>query len=447
MIIAIVSEMSRSMFQWSSAFNTDNQSKYGCFVVPVEFSKTLYSTLPKDNPYWNVVRKADLVYVYCTRICDPDEKWRWWELPRYVKGFMKPDAKMICQIDDDWIPMFHPEWSWWNDFPYGVKIPDPAKWFKETGILDVPDMWFTVLENPEFKQYTTKPVKYVPLPQLNRYSKEFNECINDFISKGWEGMHGEGGVGIMRHTSRVGSVQHSLTNVLDKIGEKVIYFSTERGRPTPVESKSPIKIYPYIEKKSYMKILRNECKITLDDTERYLGWSRFVMESAMAYIPCISSNHCGKILFPDLFVEHKDYKKQILLIKKLLKDKEFYNKVVTKAHDNLSLLTDDVFCQTTIDIAKELNVPNTEDFDVKKELFLFILSKFVPHEHIPIRPQNVNDIVYDRTHERMITQEQWDKYYASFNEYINDSKAYKELIREACKRKDKNQTNPFFEIT
>jgi hypothetical protein len=299
-------------------------------------------------------------------------------------------------------------------------------------------MWFTVLDNPDYAQYSNKPVIYVPLPQLSRYMNEHSEAINAYRTKGLENLHKES-IGIMRHSSRVGSVQHTVTNVLDKLTIPVTYFSTQRSSIFPLKSKSTIKTYPFLNRKTYMTTMRNDCKITIDDAERYIGWSRFVMESAIEYIPCISSNFCGKILYPDLYVEHKDYKKQIKLCKKLLTDKDFYNKVVLQAHDKLSILTNDIFCDTIMKYIKELNVPNST-IDVRKELFNSILNIFLPFEKLPARP-NDSGVIYDRLHGKMITQPEWDKFYGYFREYIDDENIYQSIIREVLDKQQNNRSS------
>jgi hypothetical protein len=435
MIITIVSEMSKSKFQWSDAWNIDNQIKYNCIVVPFEFSKRDYLNIPKNDKHWNIIRKADLVLVYCTRINAPTDQWRWWELPRYVKQFMRPEAKMICQTDEDWISLFHNDWTWWEDNPFNNAIPE--SFFKETGILDIPDLWLTVLKKPEFAQYTKKSIKYVPLPQLNKYEKESSESNSEYMIKGIDNLHGNS-IGIMRHSSRKGSIKHTIKNVFDKIDNlPIVYFSTEYSGITPIDSVNNIKCYTYLNKTEYMRILRHDCKISIDDSENYIGWSRFVMESAIEFVPCISSNYCGKVLFPELYVKHKDYIKQISLIKKLTTDHDFYIKMVEEGHKNLSVLTNDAFCNTIMNISKEIDVKSTE-INVAKELFLATLAKFVPFEKIPQRPQEINGRVWDRVHQINLTQSTWDEHYSKFVEFMSNESEYDKYFKEAMDRKEKH---------
>lgn len=445
MLIAIVSEMSGSKFQWRDAWSISNQSKYNTYVVPLEFTKNKYLNLPKNHQYWDVLRNADLVLVYATRINDPDETWRWWELPRYVKEFMRPDAKMLCCIDDDWVPMFHPDWGWWQDYPYGSKNPNPKSWFKSTGILDVPDMWLSVLENPEFAKYTSKPTRYLPLPQLNRYPAEISYATSEYTAKGLHRMHGNA-IGILRHSSKVGSVQHLIKNVIDKTDKPVVYFSCEYSNPTPLESKNPITIYGYMGRKKYMATLCRDCKVAIDDAENYIGWSRFTMEAAINYIPCVGSNKSAKEIYPDLYVEHGNYDKQVELVNKLFSDQDFYTKMVEQGRANLRKLSDEAFCENILDIAKEIGCVSS-DANIRLQLFLQVLSEFLPWEKIPPRPVEKHSVVYDRMHKKSINQTEWDMYYSGFTEFMKDEKTYGKYIRYVNDMKDKNRntaTNLFF---
>jgi len=437
MLVTFVSEMPNCIFQWTDAWTIDNQLNNDCVVTPLEFNEQFYYNISKDSPYWNPIRNADVVYVYCTRISVPNDKWSWWSLPFKVKEFMRPEAKMIAQIDDDWVPVFHQDWVWWMDNPF-EKYNSPKQFFDETGILEVPDMWWTVLDKAPFEKYTTKPVRYVPLPQLGRYQKEISRANTYKNLYGIENMHKQT-IGILRHSSRVSSIQHTVSNVLEKIDLPITYFSLEYSGVTPLNTSSKVFSYGHMGRDKYLNILRDDCMVTIDDADSYIGWSRFVMESAISFVPCISSNTAGKILFPDLYTKPKDYKAQIELIKKLLTDNKFYVEQAQKGHDNLLHLMPETLCSRMIELAKEIGAPKTS-IDINKICFINILNHFLPFEKIPPRPSDTYSVVYDKMQHKSINQQQWDNLYSKFTHFMSDENTYKAIIREALSYKDKNNS-------
>jgi hypothetical protein len=444
MIIALVSEFAQvDYFQWHKVWSLGRQRETGILVKDVIIDPVVVKAYLDDSPYWQWIRKADFVFVYCSRLgscggvtsLEDSQNWAWWKLPLLAKKFMKPEAKMVVQWDDEFIWLFHPKWNWFSDQP---DPRPPEQFFRETGILDIADENWTVLENPPWAQYSHKPIRYMPLPHLWRYGAESSIAEGLMAEKGIFNMHGKN-IALLRHTGVISSVNHTVVNVAEKIGMPIEYFITSWNSKDGITS-SKIKV-TNIERSSqsvYVNRLAKDCVIAIDDAENYIGWSRFVMECALAFVPCIGSNYSTKLFFPELFTAHKDYARQIELINELLKSPEFYERVVRDGRTHmLQHLNTDRLCNEMIRIAREdLKVEDTT-IDVNKELFMTILDKMLPWTSPPKRPSKPNATVFDNFNNGVLDQTEWDKLWGVYEKFISDEKVLRELIKEVLRRKHK----------
>ena len=429
-------------FQWKEVWNIDMQIKYGVIVCSKIINPSTLGLYPDNHPYWRELKIADVVFVYSTRTIPPDApynikgieyRWNWYDLPKLAKKYMRPEAKMIAQWDDEFIWLQHPEWVWWAEIPDTHGGPD--QFFKDIGILEVPDMFFTVLDEPYWNQYVgNKPVKYMPLPHLWRYSSEMVNADLAYQTKDLNKMH-KSSVAILKHTSHAATVYDTMKNVINKVGLPVTYFSTQWSEPTIPKYKVPVTTHLFINRDIYMATLLNDCNIAIDDADKYIGWSRFVMECAINYIPCIGSNHATKLFFPDLYTNHNDYPKQIELIKQLLKDEQFYKRVVEEGNQKMKIhLNPERLCGEMIDTIKKEFIIQTLPVDIELELMKNILRKSLPFIVISKRPSE-NQNIYDDIHHRKCNQAQWDIWYGRFERFISDEQVYNRIIREVLDEK------------
>jgi hypothetical protein len=436
--IVLVSEFTQEgYYQWRQAWDIDMQIKLQILVESITINPSVLHCYNDKSSYWDSLRKADLVFVYISRCNAPNtpylrdgkqEYWNWWNLPRIAKEFMKPDAKLIVQTDDEWIWLEHPKWIWWGDKPvddYG----GPENFFKNNDILEVPDMWWTVLENPYWKKYTSKPVEYMPLPHLWRYIKEISKADIKYISNGPSNMH-QRTLALLRHSSSVSDIYSTIKNVAEPLNLQVTYFSTCWTDPHIPKFNVPVSTILFVNKDRYMDLLINNCMVAVDDCTKYIGWSRFAMECALVYVPCVGSNFAVKLFFPELYTEHGDYPKQIELIKQLLNDKEFYKKMVDEGHYRMAVHLDpDRLCREMLKIIREELQPKETDVDIERELLKVILRKTLPFSMVPKRP-SINQEIFDDVHHTRCNQQQWDIWYSHFARFINDEGTYKEVIQE-----------------
>jgi len=436
MIIALVTEFPQpKYYQWRHNWDEERQLKYNVLVKSVCVEPATLDRFDETRAYWDWIRRADVVFVYCSRIVNK-LTWKWYELPLIVKHFMKPEAKMIVQFDDDLVWVFHPDWVWWKDNPLGDKTPEE---FFKNGLLDVADMYLSVLHNPPFLKYTTKPVRYLPLPQLWRYDK-------------YPETHNKKRVALMRHSSRTSSINHTIKNIIKPLNLPAVYFSifwsvSQRQcvewatANLPAESR----VYGWLNKNSYMDILNQSCSFAIDDAENYIGWSRFAMECALTHIPCIGSTPAVKDFFPKLYTEPADYSTQIDLLNQLIKDKAFYTNIVKKATDLLNeKQSNDYLSQLFLSYIRELGYEGTplSVEDIEKELLLNILKKILPFHILPKRP--TDSTVYDHHLKTIIDGERWDKNYKRYERFINDAAIYKQIIKEGLRRRDSHARSVFF---
>jgi hypothetical protein len=427
-------------FQWYEIWgNFDEQIKSGIIVKPILMNKATID-YPPEHPNWFWLKRADLVFIYCTRV-EMRSGWKWWELPKYARKLMRPDAKMIVQYDDEFMWVFNSQSAWWQDQYTPDNHGGPEQFFKDTGILEIADMHWTVLENPPWAQYTTKPWRYMPLPQLMRYEPQIYKAEKLYRSMGIENMHNKT-LALIRHSIKIASIFAALTEVCDKVGLPVTYFPIQFLESIHYpKTKVPVTIFPFSSRSGYMDKLLKDCFIGLDVAENYVGWSRFAMECAVNYIPCVGSNYATKIFFPELFVRQNDYPHQIKLIKQLINDKEFYKRMAEEGHKKcLEHLNLDRLRGEVIRIAREeLHVNETYyDMDsLERELFVTVLEKLLPFYLPPPRPSTSHATIFCDYHHRQISQKHWDSFYGRFQRFMDDEKIYRGLINEALERKNR----------
>ena len=438
MRICLVTEFNQeNYYQWREAWSVDMQIKLQTLVETVVMNPSTLHSHNNDSSYWNPLRNADLVFVYISRCNAPNypyecngkqEYWNWWNLPRVAKQFMKPEAKMIAQTDDEWIWLEHPKWMWWGNKPvdnYG----GADQFFKNNNILEIPDIWFTVLENPYWKKYTSKPNKYMPLPHLWRYIKEIHKADIKYSNNGLLNMHHKT-LALLRHSSSVSDIYSSIKYVAEPLNLSVTYFSTCWTDPHIPKFNVPVTTELFVNRDRYMELLIDNCMVAIDDCSKYIGWSRFAMECAMSYVPCIGSNFAVKLFFPELYTEHEDYSKQIELIKQLLNDSQFYKKIVDDAHYRMAIhLNPERLCGEMLKIIREELQPKELDVNIERELLKVILRKTLPFSIVPKRPTE-NQNIFDDIHHTRCNQQQWDIWYSHFAEIINNDELYKEIIQE-----------------
>lgn len=438
MRIALVSEFNQDgYYQWRQAWNIEMQIKLNAFVETTIINTSILRQHGINSSYWNQLRKADIVFIYISRCNEPnipytyDGKqliWNWWNLPRVAKQFMKPEAKMIVQTDDEWVWLQHPKWIWWGDRPvndYG----GPEKFFKDTGILEVADMWFTVLENPYWKKYTSKPIMYMPLPHLWRYMKEVYKADGKYAVNGLFNIH-QNTLALLRHSSSIADVYSTIKYVAEPLNLPVTYFSTCWSDPHIPKFNVPVSTILFVKRERYMDLLMDNCVVAIDDCTKYIGWSRFAMECAINYVPCIGSNFAVKLFFPDLYTEHGDFFKQIEIIKQLLNDKQFYKKVVDEGHYRMAVHLDpDRLCREMLKLIREKLEPKETNVDIERELLKSILRKTLPFSIVPTRPSE-NQEIFDDIHRTRCNQKQWDEWYNHFSKIISNGGLYKEVIQE-----------------
>jgi hypothetical protein len=270
---------------------------------------------------------------------------------------MKPEAKMICQYDDEWLWLFDPNGMWWDQklMPNPDNHGGPEQFFKDTGILEIPDGHLHVTNNPKFAKYTTKPVFKLQLPQLCRYNlKKYSEN------------HEGHNIAMMLHSPKNSSIAATLENVIRPMSYAVTIFNgtlerdfVERFRnSTPLPSNSVV--YARMEHEPFCDMLWRYNYIGLDNNEGYGGWSRFAMECAVTYIPCVGSSDSVRDLFPQLYTAPDDYKKQIELIERLKADKEFYHEMVEEGRKRLlEIFDEEKLCRELLDIFEKVGVSKT----------------------------------------------------------------------------------------
>ena len=347
---------SKDFFQWHIALSK-YASKLGLEITTVNASPThkkVYSDFEHDL-YWNPLREADYLFVYCTRRSTRNEPTglSWWTLPKFVKPFMKPTAKMVVQYDDEFVWLFDPKHVWWdvNKMPNPDNLGGPEQFFKKTGILEIPDAYLTVIKNSPYTKYTTKPSFKLLLPQLCRY-----------IPQKYSEVHKGQNIAMLIHSIKQSSIHGILENVIRPNNFSVTVFSgtldTKAVETFRATEKLPVnsEVFERINYDCYTDLLWQNCSIGLDDNVGYYGWSRFAMECAVARVPCIGSTESVQDIFPELHTAPQDYAKQTELIKRLKTDKKFYHEMVELGHKRvLEVLDDEKLCRTLLDIFEKIS--------------------------------------------------------------------------------------------
>lgn len=361
--LCIVTEFNQAnFFQWTVALKKyEKELDIELSSVLANFAARRVCKPYKEHQQWKDLREADAVFVYVTR-CPTmhhgeDVSNDWWKLPFFVKSLMRPDAKMIVQYDDEFMWVFNPHHVWWkmaNPENYG-----PDQFFKETGILEVPDAHFVVTNHPFYKSYTTKPVFKMLLPQLCRY--KLDKYTLD---------HKQHNIALMVHSIFTSSISKTLENVIRKQNYPASIFTGNlevewKKEQLPVNSE----VFPRVDYEAYMDLLWQYAFIGLDDNEGYYGWSRFTMECAIAWIPCVGSSEAVQDIFPELYTATQDYIKQIELIEKLKIDKKFYKEIVESGRKRvLESLSDFTLCKKMMEIFDQLGAPKTGKITIKEAL-------------------------------------------------------------------------------
>lgn len=372
---------SPNFFQWYIALKK-YEKELGIVLSSVNGSpvnKKVYKNFHTD-PYWQPLREADYVFVYCTRRSSRGEPsgLSWWTLPMFAKSLMKPDAKMICQYDDEFVWLFHPEHVWWN-----IKImpnPEndgPKKFFAESEILEIPDAHLVVRGSPfpEFTQYTTKPVFKLLLPQLSRY------CIGKYSES-----HKGKNIAMLVHSPLNSSIEGILENVIRPNNFAVSIFSGSLDDKQVNYFRENVKlpvnsiVYVRMNYDDYEDLLWQDCSIGLDDNSGYRGWSRFAMECAVAYIPCVGSTEAVQDIFPELYTASQDYAKQTELINRLKTDSEFYHKMAQLGHDRVvELMDENKSAKALLNIFEKISISPKRKFNPR--YFLFPNGDYIPDKH------------------------------------------------------------------
>jgi hypothetical protein len=351
---------SYNYFQWNIALEKF-KAKLGIEVISINAAplyKKIHSDF-KNDPYWNPLKQADVVFAYIVRRSTRHEPSgiSWWTLPQFVKPFMKPEAKMIAQYDDEFLWLFDPKGMWW-DTSIMPNPPNqgPEEFFKDTGILEIPDAHLVVTNNFQLQKYTTKPVFKLFIPQLCRYNlRKYSEN------------HKGNNIAMMLHSPKSSSISASLENVIRPKNYPVTVFNGtldrhfvenfRRNTPLPVNSI----VYERLEYEPYADLLWRTNSIGLDNNIGYGGWSRFAMECAITCIPCVGSSDSVHDIFPELYTTPIDYVKQIELIERLKTDKEFYHKMVEAGRKRvLELFDDEKLCNALLDIFNKIGVSKTQ---------------------------------------------------------------------------------------
>ena len=409
------------------AWDIDAQLEHDVYVRTVTINPTTLK-YSKDHRNWAWLRKADLVFVYCSLSRQYPNVWEWFSLPKYARKFMKPEAKMIAQWDQEFVWLFHPTWTWWRRPPYST-TKSPEQFFRDNGVLEVADVHFTVLEKPLFQEYTSTPYIYMSLPQLIRYGHYTFNTNRQRIA-------------LLNHTSQAGTINHTVKNVARAYEYPVSIFNSGNphrplsGRIFCANHRLPMGsvIYGRLARNDFMQKL-SQCYVAIDDAENYLGWSRFTMECALTFVPCIGSNYANKLFFPDLYVKHKNYKKQRELVKQLYEDPDFYKRVALEGHRKARTQLDtETLRKKFLNVGKKLGSPNTE-IDTPRYLFIQFLATHLP-SHLPSRRPQADSEVYDAIHRRTLTVEQWDEVYSKWKHFLLDRKVYKELLAIASKEQN-----------
>ena len=432
--LCIVTEfVQENFFQWQMALDYHPELEVSSAVM----NKTILEAYPLNDSLWNSIREADVVFVYCVR---HDLDWEWYKLPLLVKKIMNPKAKMICQFDLEFLWLFYPNHHFWKKEVVWAKDKTPEQFFKETKIMEVADAYI-VLVNGLLEKYTSKPIYYLPLPQLVRYDS-FLKTIPSKKSLRDKSKR----VVVLRHSVKSASINQTLKKVIVSSGFPVTIFTTEN-----TDSKEKLKIlktlpqprrsivYGNIPRDIYMELLERGY-MAIDDNEGYYAWSRFAMECALTHVPCVGSTRAVKEFFPELYTKPKDYEKQKELLKRLCSDKDFWLKMVSSGKKlvlkkmNTNYLTNEFVRIITSIVSKpprtiliEKPIKSTPVKSITSEFLewgkyrSFVKKWKSACRTIPPRPPKDGSVM-DGIHKCILTQMEWDMYYGNWRKFIEGYK-------------------------
>lgn len=364
MRIVMVVPFAYNCYQWKMALTPEIEKTLNISVDFIETFPSTFKNYNRKSKYWDKIRNADGVFVYTT--LDTESFWykpdNWWKLSYKIKEYMRKDAKMVVQFDDDLLWVFYPESRWWDRLEKPAK--DPKEFFEKSRLLKVADAYIKGAEKIPFEDYTSKPVFQLFLPHLTYYQVDerwTKPCIKNSQ------------IAVLQHSAHASSSDDTLENLIKPKNLPVSLFlvkneihphkrmtlqeCAEYGYHHQLPKGSDV--FSLLEQKVYMDFLSQNF-VAIDDNTNYLGWSRFAMECAIANTPCIGSTQGVRMLFPDLYTELHNYEKQFELILKFQKDKKFYEYVVNKAYNSVKRLFDnETLYRKLAEIFTKIGTPET----------------------------------------------------------------------------------------
>lgn len=449
--LAYVIEFSPRDTQWQRAFDeymknqSNHQITFGDLILQAsyyEVSQSLLNVYPIDDPYWSGIRNADLVFCYTTPF---NLSWKWYMLPVIIKSMMKPEAKLIVQFDTDLRWIFDANWrlKYWKEIKHDeVKdIQEPKDFFDKTKILEVGDAYFTVVENPPFKPYTSKPVTYMPLPQSIRVEvyKHLYEYNPNF----------ERSYAItMNHSPEKANSEHTIINVFKPLKMPTLFFTHNRTSFSQLDGLHKAKelglpagseVIGWIPFGKHFLDYLHRGFVAIDDNENYGGWSRFCTECIVAQVPVIGSTLAVKEFFPELYTEPKDYERQKKLIIMLKNSRTFYHRIITSGKQNFLTKLDPItLVHKMLEIGISLGCSYTiseHEFVQQREMFIkFLYDTIKNGKTIPRRPSDNGCTTFDDLTNRSISAEEWDDLYGKYASFMNDQEEFIKCRNEAIKR-------------
>lgn len=428
--VCIITEFEqKEFFQWTIALKNDT----GIAVDSVVINPAVLNYYPSNHPFWDTIKNADVVFVYCAR---HNMGWKWYELPLIAKNFMNPKAKMICQFDLEFLWLWYPNHFPWAKIDQWSDGKTPEEFFAKTDVLKVADAYI-VFFNSHLKKFISKPIYEIPLPQLTRFKDFLSRVKKSFEDK-------NGNIVILKHSVKSASYEHTLDNVIKKLNLPVTIFTCEHTGSTQKFEKlkklpSNSRMYGRVSRSGYVDLLEKEF-IAVDDNEGYNGWSRFVMECALTHVPCVGSTLAVKEFFPELYTKHKDYNTQRRLIKKLCNDRKFWIKMAKTGKKNvLRKLNTEYLVSKFIEVTKvkksEKPTIGKREVSVKEYIDKELVegeewkeyqryTRFVIEHRprvIPLRPAK-GAKVYDPCTKDILSQKMWDFIYGRWRKFIEGKK-------------------------
>lgn len=462
--ICLVTEFEQEKFPWQKALLTYRNGKYdapyrarkvGTFerrlpmdVSSVVMNPSTLSMYKSNHSYWEPIKKAHIVFVYCAHRNLNWDSLSWYKLPLLVKEMMNKRAKLICQFAHEFLWLWHPNHVYQNISTPWTGGKTPEEFLEESGVFEVADGYFTVIDDPPWRPLCKKPIFYMPLPYRNQYvmRRRHRHVTKALLIKTTPKR-----IGLIYHSVRSASIKHTVRNLINPTGLPVVVFlTTESHSPMSQADKMefirenglPRKrtlIRENLCRKNFIDQI-NRCWIAIDDNEGYYGWSRFAYECALASVPCIGSTRAVKQFFPQLHTEHKDYTKQKELIERL-EDEDFYVGIIAAGSrrsryqlGNTRKSVEFITCARF-----ELDCPmgtlsRSQIRHREEEDFINFLMRIRNLSAIPSRPPTETQRIFDQNLRRIIGQDEWDRKYGMWTEFINNRSKYGEYCREAKRR-------------